>query len=508
MGTSETKAAQQPTRALGVELGAGELVAALLGLEESRRLHLLDSGGARGREARFLVAGFDPLEVVEAFGEELRVWRRGEASARVERGSVLALLDERLSRYGVEPEAGSALPVRGACIASLSYELARHLERTRHVTVNEGARRGADEPEAVLAFFDVLVVHDYASGETKVVGVGGSEERTREARETLLRAAEGARPEVDEGVAGPPPPSPFGAGAGAAEAPSVLSRAYSNMTRAEYVAAVGRIREHIYAGDIYQANLTQQISCALPAGETPERVFLRLRRQHPASFAAFVRRGPSVVVSASPERFLRVSPERGAGDSGGRVVEAWPIKGTRRRGATPEEDARLRAELLASGKDAAENVMIVDLTRNDLGRVCLYGSVEVEELCALQEHPTLFHLVSKVRGRLREGVTAGDLLRATFPCGSITGAPKIRAMEIISEVESAPRGVSMGAIGYFSFDGAIDLSVAIRTVTFGPGGAARFNVGGGVVAESEAGAEYEESLLKARALLRALRAEL
>jgi anthranilate/para-aminobenzoate synthase component I len=152
--------------------------------------------------------------------------------------------------------------------------------------------------------------------------------------------------------------------------------------------------------------------------------------------------------------------------------------------------------------------MIVDLMRNDLGRVCRYGTVEVSELCALQEHPTLFHLVSKVRGILREGVTAGELLRATFPCGSITGAPKIRAMEIISEVERAPRGVSMGSIGYFSFDGTLDLSVAIRTITFDAEGVARFNVGGGVVAESDAAAEYEESLLKARALLRALRAEL
>ncbi len=508
MGTSETKAAHQSARTLDVELNAEELVAALLGLEASRRLHLLDSGGARGEEARFLVAGFDPCEVVEAFGEELRVRRRGEASLSVERGSALALLDARLSKYVVEPATDSSLPVRGACIASLSYELVRQLEKTRHVVVDEDAQRGADEPEAVLAFFDVLVVHDYARGETKLVGVEGSDEGMREARETLLRAAEDARLKGVESVAGLAPQSLSASQTEAGEARPSVSKASSNMTRGEYVAAVERIREHIYAGDIYQANLTQQITCALATGETPERVFLRLRREHPASFAAFVRRGSSVIVSASPERFLRVSLEKQAGDSRGRVIEAWPIKGTRRRGATVEEDARLRAELLASGKDAAENVMIVDLMRNDLGRVCRYGSVEVAELCALQEHPTLFHLVSKVRGRLREGVTAGDLLRAAFPCGSITGAPKIRAMEIISEVESVPRGVSMGAIGYFSFDGAMDLSVAIRTITFDPEGCARFNVGGGVVAESDAGAEYEESLLKARALLRALRAEL
>ncbi len=502
MGTSETRAAQQSAGTLEVELTAEELVRALLGLEASRRLHLLDSGGARGEDARLLIAGFDPCEVVEARGEESRVWQRDEGAARVERGSLLALLDERLSKYRIPRAADAGVPLRGACMASLSYELARHFVGRRGALVN----LKGPEPDAVLAFFDVLVVHDYARGETKLVGVGGSEGRMREARETLLRAAGGARVNVDEGAAGSPPQSLAALQGGAVEAPAIVSKASSNMTRGEYVAAVERVRGHIYAGDIYQANLTQQITCALPQGETPERVFLRLRRDHPASFAAFIRRGAQTIVSASPERFLRVSSERDEFKE--RVVEAWPIKGTRRRGSTREEDARLRAELLASGKDAAENVMIVDLTRNDLGRVCRYGSVEVAELCALQEHPTLFHLVSKVRGRLREGITAGELLRAAFPCGSITGAPKIRAMEIISEVETAPRGVSMGAIGYFSFDGALDLSVAIRTITFDAEGTARFNVGGGIVAESDAGAEYEESLLKARALLSALRAEL
>jgi anthranilate/para-aminobenzoate synthase component I len=189
-------------------------------------------------------------------------------------------------------------------------------------------------------------------------------------------------------------------------------------------------------------------------------------------------------------------------------VEAWPIKGTRARGATAVEDSRLREELRRSAKDAAENVMIVDLLRNDLGRVCDYGTVEVAAMCEVQEHPTLFHLVSKVRGRLRAGVSAGELLRATFPCGSITGAPKLRAMEIVDDCERAPRGLSMGAVGYFSFDGRADLNVAIRTMTIGRDRTARFNVGGGIVAESDPVAEYEESLVKARALLNALGARL
>ncbi|HLL15531.1 MAG TPA: aminodeoxychorismate synthase component I [Pyrinomonadaceae bacterium] len=462
---------------------ADELLRALLGLAPERRAQILDSGGARGAdEARFLIAAFDPFETVEARGAELLIERRGEAGARVERGSLLSLLDERLARYRVRRGARddvSQLPVAGgACIASFAYDLARQFERLRSVAP---ASLAAPEPDATLAFHDTLVVHDYARGRTHLTSLAG-EEQLESARAALDEARRAAS--FDDGE--------NGRESGALAA--------SNFSRAEYAAAVRRIRERIYAGDIYQANLTQQFTCPLSAGDSAERVFLRLRREHPASFAAFLRRRADTVISASPERFLRVSHGEG---EGARRVEAWPIKGTRARGATAEEDARLRAELQRSVKDAAENVMIVDLLRNDLGRVCSYGTVEVGALCEVQEHPTLFHLVSKVRGLLRAEVSAGELLRATFPCGSITGAPKLRAMEIIDECERAPRGLSMGALGYFSFDGRIDLSVAIRTMTV-RARRARFNVGGGIVAESDPEAEYEESLVKARALLRAL----
>jgi para-aminobenzoate synthetase component 1 len=330
-----------------------------------------------------------------------------------------------------------------------------------------------------LAFYDAVVVHDYQEWSTSIVSAAG-ERRLKETLEALNESLAGAPQDWDAGTVSPP----------------VIE---SNLTRDEYLAAVEGIKEHIAAGDIYQANLTQQFTCQLAPETRPEAVFRRLRRDHPASFAAFIRRRDDVVVSASPERFLRVTPSGG----GARTIEAWPIKGTRPRGRNATEDALLRAELLRSEKDRAENVMIVDLMRNDLGRVCRYGSVEVSELCALEEHPTLFHLVSRVRGELREGVTAGALLRAAFPCGSITGAPKIRAMEIINGAETAPRGLSMGAVGYFSAGGSLDLNVAIRTMTIRDS-VARFNVGGGVVADSCPALEYEESLLKARALVRAL----
>jgi para-aminobenzoate synthetase component 1 len=485
---------QPAATVLELPFTADELLRALLRLAPERGVQILDSGGARGNddEARFLIAGFDPFETVEARGDELLVHGRGERAVRVERGSLLSLLDERLARYRVRHRArdeegeASHLPVGGgACIASFAYDFARRFQRLRS---RAPASLDAPEPDAALAFYDTLVIHDYARGRSYLTGVAGEAGLARaraaldEARRVVLFDTD---VEEDDG-----------------ERRTTLAVATSNFTRAAYASAVCRVKRHIYAGDIYQANLTQQFTCPLREGDGAERVFLRLRREHPASFGAFLRRREDTVVSASPERFLRVSRDEG---ERGRRVEAWPIKGTRARGRSAAQDARLREELRGSAKDAAENVMIVDLLRNDLGRVCLYGTVEVAALCEVQEHPTLFHLVSKVRGRLRPEVTAGELLRATFPCGSITGAPKLRAMEIIDDCERAPRGLSMGAIGYFSFDGRIDLSVAIRTMTLaGAARVARFNVGGGIVAESDPEAEYEESLVKARALLNAL----
>jgi para-aminobenzoate synthetase component I len=451
------------------------LVRALLALPSDRRLSLLDSCGVRDPSASFLIAGFDPFEIIEARGNQIAITRRGDKCLRIVQDDVLEILDARLAEYKVGHLRGEALPSTGACIATFSYDLAHRFERLR---LNSSALHPRDEPDAVLAFYDTLVIHNYHSGLTWAVTVGDAK-RLSETSDALSETLS---------VAG---------GSCEASIPVVQSVA-SNMTRDEYIAAVRQIKEYIAAGDIYQANLTQQLSCALSQESKPEDVFLRLRRDHPAQFAAFIRRTQDTVVSASPERFLRVGVREDA-----RVVEAWPIKGTRPRGKSIEEDAALRAELLQSEKDRAENIMIVDLLRNDLGRVCRYGSVKVTELCALEEHPTLFHLVSKVQGVLRDDVTAGELLRASFPCGSITGAPKIRAMEIISEIETRPRGLSMGAIGYFSFDGSLDLNVAIRTMVMRDT-LARFNVGGGVVADSCPALEYEESLVKARALLRAL----
>jgi para-aminobenzoate synthetase component 1 len=255
------------------------------------------------------------------------------------------------------------------------------------------------------------------------------------------------------------------------------------------------LKEYIVAGDIFQANLSQRFEA--PLGEPAWTLYRRLRERNPAPFAAFLDFPEAVILSASPERFLHV-------DAAGRV-ETRPIKGTRPRGIGPEHDAALAEALAESAKDRAENLMIVDLMRNDLSRVCSPGTVRVPELFALEHYATVHHLVSTVVGELAPGCNALDLLRGAFPGGSITGAPKIRAMEIIAELEPSQRSVYCGSIGYYSLTGALDTSIAIRTV-IAPSRQDRvyFSAGGGIVADSDPEQEYRETLHKARGMIDAL----
>lgn len=274
------------------------------------------------------------------------------------------------------------------------------------------------------------------------------------------------------------------------------ARIEQDFDRDRFIGGVERIRKYIAAGDIYQANLTQCFTARLQ-DFAPEIIYARLAAARPP-MGAFVKTPYATIISNSPERFFRVRGDR---------ILASPIKGTLARSADPVEDARLRSRLLASAKDRAENVMIVDLLRNDLGRVCRYESIHAR-LLEMDELPHLFHLVSHVEGELRPGAGPQEILRALFPCGSITGAPKIRAMEILAEIERAPRGISMGAIGIIrgapgSSQFEMDFSVAIRTITIRDG-VAEFNVGCGIVYDSEPEAEYAEMLLKARPLVEAL----
>jgi len=282
--------------------------------------------------------------------------------------------------------------------------------------------------------------------------------------------------------ASPPPPPP----------PPPPSRLRADFTRERYQAAVGEVRARIAAGEIYQMNLAQRVTGTL--AEPPRQLYRRLRALNPAPMGAYLEAGDGAVLSSSPERFLSVEGDR---------IRTFPIKGTRPRGPTPAEDAALQRELRASEKERAELLMIVDLLRNDLGRVCRFGSVEVRRLHDLESFATVHHLVGEVEGALRPGVGAAELLRAVFPGGSITGAPKIRAMQVIAGIEPVRRGIFSGALGYWSACGRVDLSIAIRTIVC-HGAEASFHVGAGIVWDSDPNLEYEETLAKGRALLAAL----
>lgn len=268
----------------------------------------------------------------------------------------------------------------------------------------------------------------------------------------------------------------------------------SSFSKPDYIQAVERVKEHIAAGDVYQVNLSQRFSVRMEMD--PWELYLLLRERNPAPYAAYINAGDFQIISSSPECFLTFDPIS-------RVVTTRPIKGTRPRSADPAEDRRLAQELESSAKDMAENIMIVDLERNDLGRVCEFGSVSVPELAMIESYPTVHHLVSTVTGRLRDDRDAVDLLTATFPGGSITGAPKIRVMEIIAELEPVRRGVYTGSIGCLGFDGSVNLNIAIRTAVV-KDGMCHFHVGGGIVADSDPEAEYQETLDKGRAFLEVL----
>jgi para-aminobenzoate synthetase component 1 len=267
----------------------------------------------------------------------------------------------------------------------------------------------------------------------------------------------------------------------------------SNFARPAYESAVQRTVDYILAGDIFQANITQCFSSVLPEKFDAFAYYNRLRASNPATFASYLDFGDVKVVSSSPERLVNCN---------GSKVQARPIKGTRRRDADPAHDAALVGQLMASRKDRAENVMIVDLLRNDLSRVAKLGSVKVPVLCGLESYANVHHLVSVVEAELRDELSSVDLLKAVFPGGSITGAPKIRAMEIIAELEGEARGIYCGSIGYLGFDGTSDFNIAIRTALFS-GGRAYVQGGGGITARSEPSAEYEESLTKISRLMEA-----
>ena len=426
----------------------------------------LDSSLVMQRLGRYSFIGFDPHLVLTTRGYDCRWWRRDGGTDET-RENPFNALRAALGEYRLEEGAQGTPPFLGGGMGYLSYELGRYLEKLPERAVDD-----LGLPELCFAFYDRVVAHDHASGKTWLAAAH-PEDPGKVLAEAERRLEE----------APPDYPSPEHAGE---------ARFVSNFTRDEYMEAVRKVKEYIFAGDIYQANLSQRFQA--PLREHPWMLYRRLRRLNAAPFAAYFNAVEVQVCSSSPERYL-------AGE--GRYVETRPIKGTRRRSDDPEEDRRLAEELLASAKDRAELSMIVDLERNDLGRVCEYGSVEVEEHAVIEHYATVHHLVSTVVGELHPGRDVVDLLKGSFPGGSITGAPKIRSMEIIDELEPTARSVYTGSIGYLGYNGKYDLNIAIRTIIC-KGDTASFQVGGGIVADSVPEDEYQETLDKGKAIFAAL----
>jgi para-aminobenzoate synthetase component I len=456
-----------------------EPLAALRAVASRHRPVLLGGALARTERARWSILAWDPMAELTLRRKAARLTRHAPNVAPETlhlEGDPVDLL-RALAPTQPEARAGD-LPFSGGAIGFLGYGLRRALER-----LPSGRPDPLDQPDAWFGFHDRAVLFDHERG--RVVAViarcEGDTGRDRAARLEDMRRCLLAASRTP--TAGAPNRLP------AVEATPATSRD-------AYLRAVRVILDRIARGDLYQANLSHRITCRLREG--PLALFERLSTHNPAPFAAYLDTGSFQVACASPERFVALRGVR---------ARSSPIKGTRPRGAEAGEDARLAEALLASAKDRAENVMIADLVRNDLGRVSIPGSVSAESLCSLESYATVHHLVSTLSGRLRPGCDRFDLLRSLFPGGSMTGAPKIRAMEIIAELEGEERGVYSGGIGYLSADGDLDFNIVIRSVVCG-GGRAHLRVGGGVVADSDPGSEYEETIDKARALLAALGAVL
>ena len=428
----------------------------------------LDSGRPLTGAGRYDILAADPYITLTTRGGATEI--RCADQVRLSPQDPFALLRDQLGEP-VPPLPD--LPFRGGAIGWFAYDLGRRIERLP--TLAENAEQ---IPDMAVGIYDWALVVDHLTRKTRLVSLG-RDPRTREWWDSLVSLFRDPRPAPARSrlrVLGPPRP---------------------NMTRDEYGRAFARIKSYLLEGDCYQVNLAQRFSVPVAGDPFAGSLFAgyrALRRLNPAPFSAYLTTPFAQVLSSSPERFLAVREGQ---------AETRPVKGTRPRGHTPAADSALQRALAASTKERAENLMIVDLLRNDLGRVCSPGSVRVPKLFEVESYATVHHLVSTVTGRLAPGRDAVSLLRACFPGGSITGAPKIRAMEIIEALEPHRRGVYSGAIGYLGFDGAMDTNIAIRTLIHSAG-TIRFWAGGGIVYDSQVEEEYRETFDKAAALLRLL----
>ena len=454
-------------------------VTALMKLAESPHVFLLESVEGGEKWARYSFLGADPRLIFRIRGEEVLIEENGSVRRFPHGGDPLRFLKEILD--GCRPVPREGLPrFFGGAVGFLGYEMVRYFEK-----IPAGAGEAPIRDEAVFLVTDTLIIFDNVRHTLKVVACAMTGEGA-----DLKEVYDGAIRRIDAMAAllqAPRPPEK----ASLKAAPSLPFR--SNMAPETYQAMVRKGREYIAAGDIIQVVLSQRLQRETEAD--PVDLYRALRHVNPSPYLFFLKIGEMALIGSSPEVMVRL-------DQG--VAELKPIAGTRRRGKSEQEDRGLADELLEDPKERAEHVMLVDLGRNDLGRIARIGSVQVNQLMAVERYSHVMHLVSDIQAQIAEGKDAFDVLRATFPAGTLTGAPKVRAMEIIAELEPSRRGAYGGAVGYFNYGGNMDFCITIRTMLLKEG-KIFLQAGAGIVADSDPEAEYRETLNKAEGLVQAVR---
>jgi anthranilate synthase component 1 len=455
-------------------------VSAFQKIDDGHHSFLLESMEGGEKWARYSFLGTRPSVIVTSSGKQTVIIQNGKKSKQTFDRDPLEVIKKVLSEYQAVPD--PSLPrFFGGAVGFMGYDIVGFFEE---LPAREKA--GLDIPDVFFMITDTLVVFDNITHMIKVVS--NAHVKGRSAAAAYKEATTKINALVRKLKAG-------GRGQGARSKGTSKSREHtltSNFTKPQYEQAVLRAKEYIKAGDIFQVVPSQRFETKINV--EPYEIYRALRLINPSPYMYFLRCGDTTVVGASPEVMVRLEDGR---------IDLRPIAGTRRRGSTEEEDRALAEELLADPKERAEHIMLVDLGRNDVGRVSEAGSVNVSELMVIERYSHVMHIVSNVRGRLSGGKDAYDVIRGCFPAGTVSGAPKIRAMEIIDELEPTRRGPYAGAVGYFGFSGNMDTCITIRTLVIRKG-VAYIQAGGGVVADSDPSAEYQETVNKAKAMMRAV----
>jgi len=444
---------------------------------ENPHAFLLESIEGGEKIARYSFLGCNPYLTISSRGDTVEIVRAGERMQR--KGQLLDVMRKITERYRPVTLPGLP-PFIGGAVGYVSYDAVRWVE-----TIPQSGEDDLKLEDAMMMYFSTILAFDHARQQILIISNAFIEESAPQLEVKYQKAV--AEIEALEALLNQPAAiPPFGKVAEGSE------RIQSNFSKADYLAAVDKAKEHIKAGDIFQAVLSQRFTAEVTCD--PFNVYRALRIVNPSPYMFFLKLGESSVIGSSPEMLVRIINGK---------AYYRPIAGTRPRGANEDEDALLAEELKADEKEKAEHIMLVDLGRNDLGRVCEFGSVEVLDLMLIEKYSHVMHLVSSLRGDLRKNLDRFDALMACFPAGTVTGAPKVRAMEIIDALEPTRRGVYAGAILYLDFSGNLDSCIAIRTLVV-KGGKAYIQAGGGIVADSVPEKEFQETINKSRALVKAV----